>query len=666
MDMLKFNRAILPWLCVPISVFQGNLNAATLPSTAPQAIISAASSWGSETDPWAGYTGSVKVWTPLQVEGAWTLTFISRDLGNQASGFWNGNASYDAVTGKWTITSPSWTSGVAANTALELGFNGKGVLKTSFTVTDCFFNGLPCVASVKSASDAAAVIAGLESPGTGSQGGFPATNPPVPTPQTPPVPTPQTPPVAAPQALEVLFSVASSWNGGYSGNLSVKNNSAATLPEGSAGWSLHLKFPDKLTAQQTFQSGPWNFAVAFGDEGSVTITPQSWSAALAPGATASSGFNGVQTSDLQKVTSLDTGVTLQFASSVPASGSSSGATAPAPSNPSGGTVPSAIALPTGNASGFVYSPYKDVTISMNWNTNVMTTVVGGAPLSLLTALPPKVPALTLAFATGTCGSENWGGVKADDFAKANVPLLVAQGKNYVVSTGGAAGAFNCSSAAGMRAFINRYASANLIGVDFDIEAGQSEQDIANLVKSVADIQGEFPGLRFSFTIATLGSSNGGALTSPYGDLNVIGYNTLKAISLYPIANYTINLMVMDYGTAGAQNCFVGASGKCDMGQTAIQAAKNLKDRFGVAYGRIELTPMIGVNDVSDEIFTLNDVDVMTQWVRANGLAGIHFWSLDRDTPCTTAGTVTASAICNSLQGVPAWSYTQRFVNDLGL
>jgi len=39
-----------------------------------------------------------------------------------------------------------------------------------------------------------------------------------------------------------------------------------------------------------------------------------------------------------------------------------------------------------------------------------------------------------------------------------------------------------------------------------------------------------------------------------------------------------------------------------------------------------------------ETFTAADVDTLTNYVKSNGLAGLHFWSLDRDTPCATTTT----------------------------
>ena len=319
-------------------------------------------------------------------------------------------------------------------------------------------------------------------------------------------------------------------------------------------------------------------------------------------------------------------------------------------------------LPAGAlVGGFLFSPYKDVGISMNWNTNVMSTAATGSLQPLLAALPAKVKAVTWAFATGECGQEKWAGIAPDAFAAANVKTFADANKDYVLSTGGASGAFHCSTPEGMRTFINRYASKNLVGVDFDIEAGQSAAEIENLIKQVAAVEADYPALRFSFTIATLGSSNSSTAEAPYGDLTITGDHVIQALAQYPLANYTINLMVMNYGAPSPGVCVV-ANGRCDMGQTAIQAAKSLKARFGMPYSRIELTPMIGVNDVNDELFSLADADTIVNWALANQLAGVHFWSLDRDNPC---GQRSAAPTCSSVAEVPVWGWTQRFLTDLG-
>ena len=116
-------------------------------------------------------------------------------------------------------------------------------------------------------------------------------------------------------------------------------------------------------------------------------------------------------------------------------------------------------------------------------------------------------------------------------------------------------------------------------------------------------------------------------------------------------------MTMDYGSPSAGVCVVSGS-LCDMGQSAIQAAYNLHDHWGVPYANIELTPMIGGNDVAGEAFTLEDADAVAGFAIANKLAGVHYWSYDRDTDCPPGS---ASPTCNSLGGVGAHGFLRRFL-----
>lgn len=342
-------------------------------------------------------------------------------------------------------------------------------------------------------------------------------------------------------------------------------------------------------------------------------------------------------------------------------GSTGGGGTTPPSTGGGGTTPGNGS--TGTASGLVFSPYKDITVNLDWNTNVMNTAVTGTRVpvvgssnSLVSTREPGLKAITLAFATGTCGSENWGGVAADAFASANIAKLDAAGVNYIVSTGGAAGSFKCSGTA-LQSFIARYASPHMIGVDFDIESGQSAADVQNLVSAAALAQAKYPGLRFSFTLATLAASDGS-----FGGLNSTGDATVKAIKASNLTNYTINLMTMDFGRASAANCVLSGS-TCQMGQSTIQAVTNLQHTYGIASSKIEVTPMIGVNDTQDEVFTLADVDTVAAYAKSHGLAGVHTWSLDRDTPCPSAQG-TASPTCNSVTGSTALAWTDRFLAAL--
>jgi chitinase len=358
------------------------------------------------------------------------------------------------------------------------------------------------------------------------------------------------------------------------------------------------------------------------------------------------------------------------------SGGSSGGSGSSSGSSSGGSSGSSSGGSGGPSASFVFSPYKDTSINMNWNTNVISTSVSGSATPLasdITAAGGK--AITLAFATGECGSENWGGVAGDALASANVSLLTGAGVKYVISTGGAAGSFTCGSDSGFSTFVGRWMSANLVGVDFDIEAGQSQQVIQDLVSRIKTAHATWPSLRFSLTLATLANNAGASTAQSLGSgaqdsFNTYGDETLAAVksvlgfngsaSTWP-SYLTVDLMTMDYGSASAGVCVV-SGGSCQMGQSAIQAAYNLHDVWGVPYSAIELTPMLGGNDVSSEQFTLSDADTISSFAKSQGLAGIHYWSYDRDVDCAQGS---ASATCNSMGSGYAGphGYLKRFLSN---
>jgi len=291
---------------------------------------------------------------------------------------------------------------------------------------------------------------------------------------------------------------------------------------------------------------------------------------------------------------------------------------------------------------------------MNWNTNVISSAVTGSLQPVLTVMPTNLKAMTWAFATGECGSENWAGIQPGALVSANVQNWVSNGKFYMISTGGASGVFTCGSDAGFTTFINRYNSSNLLGIDFDIEGGQSQDVINNLVQRVVAAERTFPNLRFSFTLATLGGN------SP-NSLNQLGAWVMSAIKTYGLTKYSINLMVFDYGSTSAGNCTI-VGGSCEMAQSAIAAAENLHSFYGTPYANIELTTMIGGADSPGETFTIPNVATVSAYAAQKGLAGIHFWSFDRDNDCPPGS---ASATCNSYGQAGRLGFTTQFLSSLG-
>lgn len=299
-----------------------------------------------------------------------------------------------------------------------------------------------------------------------------------------------------------------------------------------------------------------------------------------------------------------------------------------------------------------FASYKDVTLNADFNTGLQRSAVTGTVQPVTSAMPNKT--LIWAFATGTCDAENWAGI-SPAMEATNVQAFVNAQKNYIISTGGANGAFDCSSGQGLINFINRYNSPNLVGIDFDIEFGQSQQLIDNLINATMAAEKQFPNLQFSFTIQSLGSLSANPITGGSAGTTVV--NEIKRLGLG--GNYVVNLMTFDYGSTNVNNCVV-ANNLCDMGQSAIAAAEALNQQSGIPFSHIGITMMIGRADTQDEVTSLHDIDTINAFVISNGLPVSRFWSFDRDTPNGTGNNNSNG------NGAPVLAYTREFMNSLGV
>ncbi|HEX4510095.1 MAG TPA: glycosyl hydrolase, partial [Burkholderiaceae bacterium] len=230
----------------------------------------------------------------------------------------------------------------------------------------------------------------------------------------------------------------------------------------------------------------------------------------------------------------------------------------------------------------LFSAYKGTWEAFDWNTNVIGTKVSGQLRDIGSDVRARsASTVTLAFATGECGVENWSGADGGDVAAANVPLLVGAGARYIVSTGGAGGTITCGSDAGMASFIDRWNSAHFAGIDFDLENGQSAAIVDALMKRVKAAHASYPALRFSFTIATEAVNQGGSVAvpglgrgrgaqDPYNGLDGIGDEVMASVrsvlgwdgsAAHWPAYVFIDLMTMDFGPAKKAYCVV-KGGKC--------------------------------------------------------------------------------------------------------
>ena len=103
---------------------------------------------------------------------------------------------------------------------------------------------------------------------------------------------------------------------------------------------------------------------------------------------------------------------------------------------------------------------------------------------------------------------------------------------------------------------------------------------------------------------------------------------------YGVKISTVNVMAMDYGDSAAPN----PAGQ--MGTYAIDAAKSTFTQLQGLYGTtlttsqlwemVGVTPMIGVNDASDEVFEFSDASQLFAFAESVGMGEISMWSLGRD------------------------------------
>jgi hypothetical protein len=116
----------------------------------------------------------------------------------------------------------------------------------------------------------------------------------------------------------------------------------------------------------------------------------------------------------------------------------------------------------------------------------------------------------------------------------------------------------------------------------------------------------------------------------------------------------VNVMAMDYGDGPAPN----PAGL--MGTYAIDAATatdaQVASAFGIsddaAWAKIAVTPMIGVNDTSDEVFTVANAQQLAAFAASKHLAWLSMWSAARDAQCPGGAQSFAQPTCSSVVQAP--------------
>ncbi|MCX5583501.1 cellulose binding domain-containing protein [Streptomyces erythrochromogenes] len=449
-------------------------------------------------------------------------------------------------------------------------------------------------------------------------------------------------------SVGAVYTKSSSWSGGYTGQYVITNSTG----QAQSGWTLEFDLPPGTKIDSL-----WNGThTAAGQR--VTVKPASWNGQLAAGASVTVGFvasgsgapgdptgcriNGVKCSVDQGATAQPSGrpTARPTATAAPTTAPTASPTSAAPTRTASPSPTATAPAPVGGGARF--APYVDTSLYPAYDL-------------LDTAAQTGVKEFHLAFITsgGSCAPK-WGGVTdlANDKVAAQIGALRAKGGDVRVSFGGAAGhelALNCATvddlAAAYAKVVDHY---RLTKVDFDIEGAALPDTAANArrAQAIAKLQKAHPGLDVAFTLPVMPEG----LTQP-------GVALLADARKNGVRVDAVNIMAMDYGPA--------YSG--DMGQYAIQAATatqaQIKGVLGLsdaaAWKAVAVTPMIGVNDVTSEIFTVADATQLVEFAASKGIGRLAMWSSTRDKQCAAGAVNHADATCSSILQQPL-AFTRAF------
>ncbi|MFE0463379.1 cellulose binding domain-containing protein [Kitasatospora sp. NPDC058965] len=465
---------------------------------------------------------------------------------------------------------------------------------------------------------------------------------------------------ASAASLGAVYSRTSTWDSGYTGQYLVSNGDSGTIN----GWTLSFDLPSGATIGSL-----WNGTfTATGQH--VVVKPASWNQQIGAGQSVDVGFvvqgagaaqaepgncliNGASCKAGTGPTPVPSGRPTGAPTPVPSPSASAPATSarptPAPTSAKPTPAPtSAAPSPTGTpvpvpAGGAGFAPYVDTSLYPAYDL-------------VATAKATGVKHYTLAFVVSGGGCvPKWGGVTdlASDAVAGQIGALRAIGGDVRVSFGGANGselATACSSADQLAAAYQQAVDAyGLTRIDFDVEGGALADTAANTRRdqAIAQLQqtaaGKGRSLDVSFTLPAL----------PTG-LTQDGINLVSGAKAAGVKVGAVNIMAMDFGDGVAPN----PAGR--MGSYAIDAATatqaQVKSVLGLgdadAWAKVAVTPMIGVNDVASEVFTVADARQLAAFASGKHLAWLAMWSGTRDKACAGGAKGYADATCSSIDQQP--------------
>ncbi|MBK6012478.1 cellulose binding domain-containing protein [Streptomyces sp. MBT53] len=447
--------------------------------------------------------------------------------------------------------------------------------------------------------------------------------------------------VAQAASVGAAYTRTSEWSTGYTAQYVVTNTTGAR----KADWTLEFDLPSGSKIGSL-----WNAESSVSGQ-HVTVKPPKWDTdGLAAGESVTVGFvvngTGQPTSCL-----IDKAKCSADGTATPEpTGRPTGTPTPTPTptvttkptpTPTPTATPTPTPTPTSTPSGGTtaaggFAPYVDTSLYPAFDL-----------LGNVTATGVKNYNLAFVLDGGGC-TPKWGGVTdlASDGVASQIGALRAKGGDVRVSFGGAAGselATTCGSASALASAYGKVVDTyGLTKVDFDIEGAALPNTAANTIRAqaIAGLQRQHPNLDVSFTLPVM----------PEG-LTQDGVNLLSNAKSNGVKISTVNIMAMDYGPAYSGDMGTYSEQAATATQAQVKSVLGLSE--SAAWKAVSVTPMIGVNDVSSEVFKVDDATQLVAFAKAKGLGGISMWSAARDKQCAGGTKPTADATCSSIAQTPS-------------
>jgi hypothetical protein len=255
--------------------------------------------------------------------------------------------------------------------------------------------------------------------------------------------------------------------------------------------------------------------------------------------------------------------------------------------------------PGGGGHTHEFSPYIDMAMSVDDNLLAISHASG-------------IQNFTLAFVLASGSGIGWQGagtIAGDTLANGStilsqVQAIQAAGGDITISFGGAAGqeaALTAPNAATLQA---EYQSVMV----------EDQHSITLRDQALAGLEKANPNVKISFTLPVL----------PTG-LVASGLNVLQSAKHDGVRVDVVNIMTMDYGASVDNNGQMGLDAI-----NAVIATEKQISNLGMT-SKIGVTPMIGVNDIASEVFTLADAQALANYAASDpNVVRLSMWSVARD------------------------------------